>query len=171
VSTITPAIRLAHPHDAAAVRTLVRAAYAPWIELFGREPSPIQDDYHQRIADGEVWLLEDDGALIGCVMLRDGPQALMLPNIAVAPAAQGKGYGRQLLTFAEMEARRRGYEELRLFVNTLMTENIALYRHLGFVQIERIQTEDKHRSYLCLARPVGCDLVNGGPATMTSKEH
>jgi ribosomal protein S18 acetylase RimI-like enzyme len=154
MSAITPAIRLAQQDDADAVRLLVRAAYAPWIERFGREPSPMQDDYGQRIADGEVWVLEEDESLIGCVMLRDGPQALMMPNLAVAPAAQGKGYGRRLIDFAETEARRRGYAELRLFVNSLMTENIALYHHLGFVEIERIQTEGELRSYLCLARPV-----------------
>src|SRR4051812_39072618 len=133
-----PVIRLAHSYDAETVQTLVRAAYARWIERFGREPSPMQDDYAQRIADGEVWVLEDDERLIGCVMLRDGPQALMVPNLAVVPAAQGKGYGRKLLTFAEMEARRRGFAELRLFVNTLMTENIESYRHVGFVEIERM---------------------------------
>src|SRR4051812_43215094 len=134
MNAITTTIRLALANDVEPMRMLVRAAYGRCIERFGREPSPMQDDYRQRIADGEVWMLEDDGNLIGCVMLRDGPQALMVPNVAVAPAAQGLGYGRRLFDFAEMEARRRGYIELRLFVNALMTENIALYRHLGFVE-------------------------------------
>jgi ribosomal protein S18 acetylase RimI-like enzyme len=99
-------------------------------------------------------------------MLRDGPQALMVPNIAVAPDAQGKGYGRPMMTFAEMEACRRGSAELRLFVNALMAENIALYRHLGFVEIERVQTEGDHRCYLCLARPVAQGMVGGNPSTV-----
>jgi hypothetical protein len=44
MSAITPTLRPAHSDDASAVRTLVRASYAPWIERFGREPSPMQDD-------------------------------------------------------------------------------------------------------------------------------
>lgn len=147
-------IRLAHPKDAETVQCLVRVAYTSWIDRFGREPSPMLDDYEQRIADGEVWALEEDGNLIGCVMLRDGRHALMVPNIAVAPAAQGKGHGRRMLDFAATEARRRGFAELCLFVNALMTENIALYNHLGFVEVDHINREDENRTYRCLARPV-----------------
>src|SRR5918998_3428312 len=110
-------IRRALPVEARAVGMLVRAAYMPWIERFGREPSPMQDDFAQRIADGETWVLEDTGELIGCIMLRDGPDALLIPNIAVMPAAQGNGHGRQLLAFADVEGHRRGYGEVRLFVN------------------------------------------------------
>ena len=147
-------IRPAYAHDAAAVSALVRAAYAPWIERLDREPSPMQDDYAQRIADGEVWVLEDMGKLIGCIMLRDGPDALLIPNIAVAPVAQGKGHGRRLLAFAEAEARRRGYGEVRLFVNALMIENIAMYRHLGFVASGRIQGDGRDRVYVRLTKPI-----------------
>ena len=45
-------IRPANVSDADAVRTLVREAYGRWVERFGREPSPMRDDYAQRIADG-----------------------------------------------------------------------------------------------------------------------
>jgi ribosomal protein S18 acetylase RimI-like enzyme len=149
-----PVVRPALPLEADALATLVRAAYTPWIPRLGREPSPIQDDYAQRISDGQVWLLEEDGELLGVVILKDGPDALLLPNIAVAPAAQGQGHGRRLIAFAEAEARRRGYDELRLFVNTLLVENIALYQHLGFVEVTRIQGQERDRTYLCMAKAV-----------------
>jgi len=149
-------IRPALPTEAEAVRALVRAAYARWIERLGREPSPMRDDYARRIADGQAWVLgpKDDGEIVGLILLKDGPEALLIPNIAVAPPAQGQGYGRRLITFAEAEARRRGYDEVRLFVNALMVENIALYQHLGFAQITRIQGEDSDRVYLLMAKPI-----------------
>ncbi len=114
----------------------------------------MHDDYVRRIDDGEAWVLEEAGELVGLVVLRDGLAALMLPNIAVAPAAQGRGHGRRLLAFAGEEATRRGYGEVRLYVNALLVENITLYQHLGFREIERIEGERDDRHYLCMAKPV-----------------
>ena len=90
----------------------MRDAYARWIERFGRKPSPMEDDYVRLIADGQAWVLEVEGELVGLVVLKDRPEALMIPNVAVASSAQGKGHGRRLLAFAEQEAKRRGYGEI-----------------------------------------------------------
>jgi ribosomal protein S18 acetylase RimI-like enzyme len=147
-------IRPAYASDADAVRALVRAAYGRWVARFGREPSPMRDDYARRIADGQVWVLEEDAAIIGLIVLKDDPEALMIPNIAVAPVAQGRGHGRRMLAFAEAEAKRRGYQEIRLYVNALMTENIALYQHLGFIEIGRVHGDEPDRVYLSMAKPV-----------------
>ena len=147
-------IRPALPSEADAVRGLVRDAYTRWIDRLGREPSPMQGDYARLIADRKAWVLEVEGEIVGLVVLRDGPEALMIPNVAVASAAQGKGHGRQLIAFAEEEAKRRGYGEIRLYVNALMVENVALYRHLGFDEIGRIQGEDADRIYISMAKPV-----------------
>ena len=147
-------IRLAEANDAGTVGALVREAYGRWVERFGREPSPMRDDYARRIADGQVWVLEEEGKLIGLVMLKDGPEALLIPNIAVAPAAQGQGYGRRLIAFAELEARRHGYREVKLVVNALMGENVAIYQHLGFREVERIHEEEPDRVYVVMAKPV-----------------
>lgn len=147
-------IRLATLHDTDAVRTVARDAYSPWIARFGREPSPMHDDYAHRIADGHLWVLEKDGALAGFVLLKESPDSLLVPSIAVAPIHQGKGHGRKLLAFAAQEARRRGYREVRLFVNTLMVENVAFYQHLGFTELFRINGESSNRCYSCLGKTV-----------------
>jgi GNAT superfamily N-acetyltransferase len=49
------------------------------------------------------------------IVLLPKPDHLLLDNIAVAPARQGSGLGRWLLAFAEAEAVRRGYGEIRLY--------------------------------------------------------
>lgn len=147
-------IRPAVPRDTDAIRALVRDAYSRWVVRLDREPSPMRDDYVQRIADGQVWVLEEDGELVGLVVLKDGPEALLLPNVAVAPAAQGKGYGRQVITFAEEEAKRRGYDEIRLSVNALMVENLVLYQYLGFIEIGRIHHQERDRNYVLMTKQI-----------------
>ena len=141
-------IRPAVPNEADAVRALVRGAYAHYVARLGREPGPMRDDYAQRIADGQVWVLEVEGELVGVLVLTERPERFLLENVAVVPAAQGKGYGRRLIIFAEDEARRRGHDELQLYTNVLMVENIALYQHLGFREIGRIHEQGFDRVYM-----------------------
>lgn len=124
-------IRPALPADRAAIERIVRAAYATYIPRIGKPPAPMLDDYAARIAAGEVWVLTDEH-LIGVLVLIAQPDHLLLDNIAVAPDHQGRGHGRQLLGFAEAEARRRGYVMLRLYTHALMHENRALYRAQGW---------------------------------------
>ena len=71
------------------------------------------------------------------IVLLPEPDHLLLDNIAVLPDRQGQGLGRQLIAFAEDEARRLGYAELRLYTHEKMTENIALYTRLEFEETGR----------------------------------
>jgi ribosomal protein S18 acetylase RimI-like enzyme len=65
------------------------------------------------------------------------PDHLLLDNIAVRPDQQGQGLGRRLIAFAEDEARRLAFAELRLYTHEKMVENIALYTRLGFAETGR----------------------------------
>ena len=60
-----------------------------------------------------------------------GPEAELL-TLAVRPAAQGKGLGRQLLRQYEAEARRRGATEAFLEVAVDNEAAIHLYRSVGY---------------------------------------
>ncbi|CAH0274577.1 GNAT family N-acetyltransferase [Roseomonas sp. CECT 9278] len=143
--------RRAQPGEAEGLRRLVADAYGHYVARLGKPPGPMVDDYAQRIADGQAWVLEADGALVGLVVLEDADDALLLDNVAVAPAAQGKGHGRALMTFAEAEARRRGHAELRLYTHVLMTENIALYGRVGFRETGRASEKGFARVYMAKA--------------------
>jgi ribosomal protein S18 acetylase RimI-like enzyme len=131
-------IRHAQPEDRAAVEAIVRDAYSIYIPRIGKPPGPMLDDYEKLIADGAVnVLVEDDGGIAAIIVLLSKPDHLLLDNIAVSPNHQGQGLGRQLIGFAEAEARRLGFAELRLYTHERMTENIALYARLGFVETGR----------------------------------
>jgi len=137
-------LRLARADEAAALRALVRAAYAHYVPLIGIEPLPMVDDYAARIAARQAWVCEEDGLLVGVLVLEDDGDALMLDNIAVAEAARGRGHGGAMIGFAEAEARRRGYATLRLYTNEKMTGNIAMYGRLGFVETRREVLSGRH---------------------------
>ncbi|MGC8475373.1 MAG: GNAT family N-acetyltransferase [Acetobacteraceae bacterium] len=143
-----PALRPARPEDAPAVTALVRAAYARWVPLLGREPAPMTADYPGLIAAGAVSLLEDSGVLLGVLVLITEPDALMVENVAVAPAAQRRGLGAMLLDEADRVARAAGRDRMRLYTNAAMGANIAYYARRGFVETRRVTEHGLHRVYM-----------------------
>jgi ribosomal protein S18 acetylase RimI-like enzyme len=78
------------------------------------------------------------------LVLQPRPRSLLLENVAVAPAWQGRGIGRALIGFAEDRARALGLDEITLYTNEEMTENLALYPTLGYEEVER-RSEDGFR--------------------------
>ncbi|MBI5105111.1 MAG: GNAT family N-acetyltransferase [Solirubrobacterales bacterium] len=127
-------LRLAQPDDVPAFHDLVQRAYAHYVPRLGVRPAPMDEDHAAQVAAGQVWLLEDGGALAGAVVLVAAEDHLLVDNLAVDPARHGAGLGRRLLDHADAEARRRGLPELRLYTNELMTENRAIYAHLGWTE-------------------------------------
>jgi ribosomal protein S18 acetylase RimI-like enzyme len=130
--------RRARPGDVATLEALIDEAYAVYVERLGRPPSPMLDDHAGYLARGEQWVLEDeDGTIAGAVVLAPRADHLFIDNLAVAPGRQGRGLGGVLLDHAEAQARARGLPELRLHTNVVMTENQALYAHLGWEETGR----------------------------------
>jgi GNAT superfamily N-acetyltransferase len=125
-------IRSATPADVAAIEHVVRTAYAKYVDRIGKPPGPMLDDYAARVDEGSVRVLEDARGLAGMLVLLPQSGHLLLDNIAVAPERQGEGIGRRLLAVAESEALRRGFDELRLYTNAAMHENLAMYAKLGW---------------------------------------
>jgi len=130
-----PRIRLATTDDVRAVEQIVDDAYRIYIPRIGKPPGPMLDDYSARIAAGSVSLVEDgEGTVAGIIVLIPNNDHLLLDNIAVRPNYQGRGFGRVLIEFAEQQARQLGFTELRLYTHEKMTENIDLYRRIGFIE-------------------------------------
>lgn len=140
-------IRPARAADADWARALVRRAYALYVPRMGKEPAPMLADYGALIAAGEVHVLEDAGAPAALIVIYPKDDALFLENIAVDPAAQGKGHGRALIAFAEREAQRLGLKFLRLYTHIRMTENLTYYPSLGFRETERREEDGYSRVF------------------------
>jgi GNAT superfamily N-acetyltransferase len=130
-------IRLAVAGDRSRIEQIVHDSYRKYIPRIGKPPGPMLDDYARRIEAKEAWVLVEAGAIAGVVVLVAQPDFLLLDNIAVAPNRQGRGYGRLLLDFADAEALRRGYRELRLYTHEKMHENLAIYGAHGWEEYAR----------------------------------
>jgi ribosomal protein S18 acetylase RimI-like enzyme len=125
-------LRRATQADAMSVRDLTRAAYAKWVPVLGREPLPMVADYEVAIRDHVVTLLYLDGQLAAMIEMRPEAGHLLIVNVAVSPAHQGRGHGRTLLAHAEELTRLLGLEELRLYTSARLTGNVRLYERVGY---------------------------------------
>ena len=139
----TAAMRRAGPADAAAVRALIREAYAKWVPVIGREPRPMTADYDAAVRKHVVDLMYLNGELAGLVEMAPADDHLLIVNVAVTPGSQGKGVGSALVAHAEKEAASLGVAEVRLYTNGRMTENIRLYGRLGY----EIDREEVHPQF------------------------
>src|SRR5712691_2735699 len=137
MSWSSPEIRPARAEDATAVTECVAAAYHHYIARIGKPPGPMLDDYAEIIRQHTVFVLTDEEKVVGVLVLIKQEQSILLDNVAVHPDYQGRGFGRKLLAFAEEEARRWEFAAITLYTNEQMTENLELYKKLGYVETER----------------------------------
>ncbi len=140
-------IRLADVEDLPSVARIIAAAYGKYIERIGKPPGPMLDDYAAHVRARAAWVVENHGAVAGLLVLLPEGDHLLLDNVAVDPEWHGHGLGRALMLFAEQEARRRGYGELRLYTHEKMTENLAMYPALGWQEMGRGQQAGYQRVF------------------------
>jgi ribosomal protein S18 acetylase RimI-like enzyme len=132
-----PRIRAAIAADVPAIAQIVDHAYRHYIARMGKPPGPMLEDYAARVSEGVVWVLEEGAVIAAIIVLLPAVNYLLLDNIAVSPNRQGVGLGRRLLAFAETEALRRGYREIRLYTHQTMVENQRLYASIGYEETGR----------------------------------
>ena len=137
----------AKAEDAPFVRKCARLAYAHYVERMGREPAPMIADFEKAIAERQVDILNFDAQQAGYAITFARGDHLFVENVAILPALQGKGLAGAL--FKELENRTRSMElaAIELYTNEKMLENLGLYTHLGFKEIERRIEDGFHRVY------------------------
>jgi ribosomal protein S18 acetylase RimI-like enzyme len=133
-----PLIRRARVEDAVRIGAIARAAYSKYVARIGREPAPMLADFAAEIAADHVVVTGTDGRIDGYMIAWPETDAYFIDNVAVDPAQQGKGLGRQLIRHAVAEATRHRPSAIRLYTNAAMTENLSMYARMGFVETHRV---------------------------------
>jgi ribosomal protein S18 acetylase RimI-like enzyme len=144
-------IRGASAHDAERLRSIARDAYGKYVARIGREPAPMFADFDAEIADNHVLVVEVAELVAGYMIAWPERDFYFIDNIAIDPAWQGQGLGRQLLHYAVLKAKQLRLPSIRLYTNVAMTENLTMYAHLGFTETHRAWEDGFHRVYLRLA--------------------
>jgi GNAT superfamily N-acetyltransferase len=86
------------------------------------QPSKFQPDSH-------VYILEENGERLGfCSLIPIDPETIELHDLFLDPGHIGKGYGRQLWSYAVNLARDLGYFKLILTAATLMPSHFTRAR-------------------------------------------
>jgi GNAT superfamily N-acetyltransferase len=141
-------VRLAIAADVEAIAGIVERAYGVYVERIGMRPGPMDADHAEKVRRGLVSVADEGGEVVGLIALVEFADRLLIENVAVDPARQGRGIGRGLLEFAEEEARRAGIGTLALYTHEKMTENLALYVRLGYEEDERREERGFSRVFM-----------------------
>lgn len=142
------ALRPARPEDAPAMKRCVEAAYSMYIPRMGKPPGPMLEDYSEIVRNHQAFIAEERGEMAGLLVLMELEYGILLDNVAVFPAHQGRGLGSWLVALAEEKARDQEYEFIYLYTNETMTENLEMYRRRGYVETERRREKGYDRIYM-----------------------
>jgi GNAT superfamily N-acetyltransferase len=164
------AIRLLGPADAGLaerVAALVNDVYAvSEAGLWNGGQRISSAEIGELIGAGEIALASEDGAIAGCIRVRDLDDGHgELGILASAPDRRGTGVGTALVAFAERVARDRGRRAMRLELlvprESPHPSKVFLdgwYRRIGYRPIATRSVEDAHPELVAdLATP--CDFV------------
>jgi ribosomal protein S18 acetylase RimI-like enzyme len=140
--TILPAALADAPALAALINQAYRGPAAPqaWTTEAHLLDGPRLSEKHVRematATHGQPTVLlkyvDERGTILGCVYLEHKGTGLYLSTLAVAPAAQGHGAGRQLLAAAEEYARQHGCTRIKISVLSARPELLAWYERHGY---------------------------------------
>jgi ribosomal protein S18 acetylase RimI-like enzyme len=145
---LSVSVRVARAGEASEIRRIARAAYSKYIPRIGREPAPMAADYEADIAARRAVVIEADEKLRGYMVAWPEGDAYFIENIGIEPQHQASGLGRRLIDHAVAEARRAGLSALSLYTNEAMTENLAMYAHIGFLETHRLDEHGFRRVYM-----------------------
>lgn len=130
-------IRPALAEDGNRIRDVAQLAYSKYIQRIGQAPAPMVADFESQIKEQWVKVACCNSVIAGFVVFYPRDDHMHLENVAVRPQFAGKGIGKQLINHVENVALQQGRVAVELYTNEAMTENLAFYPRMGYVEIAR----------------------------------
>ena len=141
---------------------LISKGFTHWNSAY---PSYIK--VRNNVLNGQVYLLKKNYGTVGVITLNDeqdasysnltwksAPHALVVHRIAVIPFFQNKGFGTELLQFAEQFARDNNFQSIRLdtYTKNQTTENFFSKR--GYTKVGEIAHSQDLNLYTCYEKTI-----------------
>lgn len=115
---------------------------------------PTRKTAKEAVLRGDMFVLEDGKVVASGVINQiqvdvyygapwehDTDDVCVLHTLAVSTQASGRGYGRALVEFYEQWAKQHGLMELRIDTNATNKAARAMYRKLGYKEIDIVPTD------------------------------
>ena len=134
----------AEQKDLQEILELQYLAYQSEAALFGSKDIPPLKETIEELTEefnkGVVLKLVEDDKIIGSVRAYEKNRSAYIGKLMVHPDYRRNGYGTKLLTEIEKYFPDKRYE---LFTSTRSTDNIRLYRNLGYKMFDRKAITDE----------------------------
>lgn len=149
-------IRTAGPDDAAALASLINAAFV--VEAFFKIGDRTSADEVAALmeAGGEFLVLDASepgtgtgtgtGTFTGCVYLKSSGDRAYFGMLSIDPGRQRQGAGRRLVDAVESRARELGCRFMDLHIVNLRGELTPYYRRLGYVESGTLPFSEPERA-------------------------
>jgi N-acetylglutamate synthase len=125
--------------DHAAILALWQRAGLHSIRPEGRDS---RSEFEEQFAGGQIAIgLEEDGRLLGVVIVTNDTRKGWINRLAIDPDYQRKGYGEQLVHAAEDALHEAGIHLMAALIEEGNAASLALFEKLGYV-------EDQHITYV-----------------------
>jgi ribosomal protein S18 acetylase RimI-like enzyme len=125
--------RTAEPEEAEDIARLVNAAFRPE-RFFVDQDRTNPEKVRGLLQKGKFLLLEQGGALAGCVYVELRGERGYFGLLAVDPSLQHAGLGSRLVAVAEEYCRAEGCHFMDLTIVNLRVELPPFYRRLGYAE-------------------------------------
>ena len=141
-------IRKAIHNDITEIEACVKESFEEYIPLIGKKPAPMLKNYKEIIEKNFVFVAIIEKNISGVVVICDTIENYMwLDTLSVFKKYQGQGIGKQLIIFTEDFIREKKKVECRLRTNIKFENTVAIYRHLNYIEYQRILEDGYDRIY------------------------
>lgn len=133
-------IRKSIPVDAPALTAIWRESVLATHDFLSREDFNEIETLvgEQYLPIVEVWVIEDDGKPVGFM----GMSESNIDSLFISPDQRGKGIGKHMIAHVKALV-----GTLTVDVNEQNVQGVGFYRHMGFVETGRSETDDQGRPY------------------------
>ena len=130
-------IRTATGADLASIVRCADLAFAPFAGHSAKRDVNMEENLKSQILEGSIHLLCNEAQVLGYISLWPTANQMFIDTLAVLPMHRRRGFGSQLLAFADRETLRLGLSSVNLFTKATMADNLVFYKRRGYGETGR----------------------------------